>query len=257
MGDEGVPSVPLGDLRVSLVDPDEAVQTIIGWAEARTRPRLVVTPNLSMFDVAARSEEFRSVMQAADLSLADGWPVAVAAGRRVGRRLSRTPGSGLLIPLFEAAADRGVAVGLLGGRNPQAAADRCRADIPGLVVRVLDDHMHRSFDEEVLARMAKAAEEARAGLLVLAYGAPKQELLAWELSRRLSSGVLLCVGGGVDFISGDQRRAPGWMQRAGLEAFWRAFHDPRRIYPRYVRPLFFFFRALQRPHGGVVSDTSP
>jgi exopolysaccharide biosynthesis WecB/TagA/CpsF family protein len=69
----------------------------------------------------------------------------------------------------------------------------------------------------------------------LAVGSPQQELLAQQLKARGKvRGLALCVGASIDFLTGIEKRAPGWMQKAGFEWFYRLTQNPRRLWRRYL-----------------------
>jgi UDP-N-acetyl-D-mannosaminuronic acid transferase (WecB/TagA/CpsF family) len=70
---------------------------------------------------------------------------------------------------------------------------------------------------------------------LLAVGAPQQEILAERLQARgVARGLALCVGASIDFVTGTQRRAPPWMQRAGVEWLFRLSQNPARLATRYL-----------------------
>jgi UDP-N-acetyl-D-mannosaminuronic acid transferase (WecB/TagA/CpsF family) len=70
---------------------------------------------------------------------------------------------------------------------------------------------------------------------LLAVGAPQQEILAERLQARgVARGLALCVGAAIDFVTGTQRRAPPWMQNAGLEWLFRLGENPARMATRYL-----------------------
>jgi N-acetylglucosaminyldiphosphoundecaprenol N-acetyl-beta-D-mannosaminyltransferase len=76
--------------------------------------------------------------------------------------------------------------------------------------------------------------EARADLVLVALGSPKQELFIHQVAGRLRPSVLLGVGASLDFVAGAARRAPRWMSRVGLEWLFRLAQEPRRLGPRYL-----------------------
>jgi exopolysaccharide biosynthesis WecB/TagA/CpsF family protein len=76
----------------------------------------------------------------------------------------------------------------------------------------------------------------------LAIGSPQQEIIAQKLKDRgVARGLALCVGAAVDFLTGIEKRAPDWMQQAGLEWLYRLLQNPRRLAKRYLvrGPLIF------------------
>ncbi|HEU4820333.1 MAG TPA: WecB/TagA/CpsF family glycosyltransferase, partial [Qipengyuania sp.] len=78
-------------------------------------------------------------------------------------------------------------------------------------------------------------ERTQAQLVLFAIGAPQSEIVAHAIARRgRAGGVGLCIGASVEFLSGAKRRAPSWMQRAGLEWLFRLVSEPGRLWRRYL-----------------------
>jgi N-acetylglucosaminyldiphosphoundecaprenol N-acetyl-beta-D-mannosaminyltransferase len=75
---------------------------------------------------------------------------------------------------------------------------------------------------------------AKADLVLVALGAPKQELWIAEATPELRPAVLLGIGAAIDFIAGTAKRAPSWMSRSGLEWLYRLVQEPRRMWRRYL-----------------------
>jgi N-acetylglucosaminyldiphosphoundecaprenol N-acetyl-beta-D-mannosaminyltransferase len=71
-------------------------------------------------------------------------------------------------------------------------------------------------------------------VVLLALGAPKQELWAHEHREALAPAVLIGVGATLDFLAGEVRRAPPWVSEAGLEWLYRLAQEPRRMAGRYL-----------------------
>ena len=91
--------------------------------------------------------------------------------------------------------------------------------------------------------------KTQAPLIFLAVGMPQQEILACRIADRPQArGVGLCIGASIDFLTGKQRRAPVWVQKAGLEWLHRLLSDPRRLASRYLIecPRIFYLICLKR-----------
>jgi N-acetylglucosaminyldiphosphoundecaprenol N-acetyl-beta-D-mannosaminyltransferase len=196
----------------------------------------VFTPNVDHVVLADRDRSFRRAYRSASLSFADGTPV-LWASRLLGERLpAKLSGSDMVVPIAELAARRGWRVYLLGGAPGVAAeaADRLRA-LCGVNVVGVDDAVIRldgagADDAEVIARIRRARPE----LLLVALGAPKQELWIARTVPKLGATVAVGVGATLDFIAGRVRRAPAWMSAAGLEWLYRLAQEPRRRWRRYL-----------------------
>ena len=200
---------------------------------------LVATINPEFIMRARRDPEFRQVLEDASLCLPDGWGVTWAA-RRQGRPLrARVAGSDLIWPLAERAAREGWRLYLLGAGPgvAESAAGRLRERVPGLAIAGF--HAGVAGPEgDVESRRLIAA--ARADVVLVAYGAPRQELWIARNLPRLDVRVGIGVGGAFDFVSGRVPRAPGWMRRAGVEWLYRLARQPWRARRMAVLPLFAY-----------------
>jgi N-acetylglucosaminyldiphosphoundecaprenol N-acetyl-beta-D-mannosaminyltransferase len=245
----------VGYFDVSLITPRAACETVLRWAAAGQSTHLVVTPNLSMYSVWERHPDFRRACARASLVLADGWPLAIVGSIAARRVVPRVTGSDLLKNLIAGAAEGQVRIGIIGGQGPEEAIRRCRLAHPGVDMRVIDDDYHELLSESLAEHLAGRAQQEGVDVLVLAYGAPRQEIFGMRLAHHLPHGVILCLGGAVDFLSGHQRRAPAIVRRLCLEGIWRMALDPRRVLPRYFLPAGAFARSLvgQTRAGGLSS----
>lgn len=251
-------------LPIDPVTAEEALDAVSRAVRARreavpARPLALFSANVDMLVKASRDPGFARDLAAADLLLADGVPVLWMA-RGLGRRLpDRVAGSDLVPRLAGRAAAEGFSLFLLGGAPGVAeeAAARLRALHPGLAVagtlappRDFDD------DPEELARAVAAVAAAKADVVLVGLGAPRQERFVLGQRARLGCAALLAVGGTFDLVAGRLRRAPVPVQRAGLEWAWRMAQEPLRLGRRYlvedaaIVPLYA--RALWRRWAGGV-----
>lgn len=198
--------------------------------------RYVVTPNLHHLDLVRREPSLASVYSGAALSLADGWPVAWLASRVSTGRVERVAGSDLFNEVMRSAG-LGRPLAIVGGtqgaglrrllRDAESRGWRPFVE-PAPRAELTDDHSRR----KLAARVAKAAD---GGVVILGVGAPRQELLAPEISEFDGGGTILCLGMSINFGTGEVRRAPAMIQAARLEWAYRALQEPTRLGPRYVR----------------------
>lgn len=196
----------------------------------------LATINVDHLVKLRRSESFRVSYAAQDLICADGNPI-VWLSRLAGKPVDLVPGSDMVMPMAELAAECGRSVAMVGSSEAslEAAATQMMTAIPGLVV-ALRHAPAMGFDplgEE--ARRVLAEMAARdVGLCFVALGAPKQEAFA-ALGRELAPHVgFASIGAGLDFIAGHQNRAPAWVRALAMEWLWRALTSPRRMVPRYA-----------------------
>lgn len=243
--------VAVGAARIDVLAAACAVQVVLDLARDRSTTSLVVTPNIDHLVRLEKDRDFRRAYNQADLVLADGWPVALAARLRGGGSVPRIAGADLAPIVAAQALAAGLTVALVGGAPGSAmgAATRLRADPRALAGRVVVEPAPRSQLESShgLAELRANLREADAAVVLLGLGAPRQELLANDQLRDVGVGVILCVGAALDFMAGTKSRAPRWLQRLGLEWAHRAFSEPARLLPRYASAAPRFLLVVLGP----------
>ncbi|HLF83226.1 MAG TPA: WecB/TagA/CpsF family glycosyltransferase [Blastocatellia bacterium] len=244
-----VPPSLIAGIPVANLSEAEAVEVIDKMiSEGGSHYGAVV--NAAKLVAANRDEKLKRALLDADLVTADGMSV-VWASLLLGQELKeRVTGIDLFQRLVEHAAHRGIAVYFLGAREDsvrgvvQLFANRYPA------LRIAGFH-NGYFDSSESQSLSEAIRLSGAALLFVAMGSPKQE--HWIASNVALTGVgfALGVGGSFDHLSGLARRAPRWMQRAGLEWFHRLAQEPRRLWRRYLigNSAFIWLVIRQRLRG--------
>ena len=224
---------------------DEAVDRALALLEEEG-PHLVVTPNPEIVQRAEKDPEFAEILSKAHLVLPDGVGVIYAA-KILGRPLrARVPGIDFVSALLGRVAGTGKRLFLLGAAPGVAelAAANLRAAYPGLTVCGTHDGY---FKED--GPVADAIREARADLVFVCLGAPKQE--KWIAANGASAGARLYVGlgGSLDVFAGKVERAPESFQKLGLEWLYRLMKEPSRIGRMAKLPLFLVSAAGAKIRG--------
>ena len=227
-----------GDHTIRLNMPDmPALMAEVSRRFAKGQGFALATINLDHLVKLRSDPGFRAAYAAQDLVVADGNPI-VWLSRMAGREVTLLPGSDLVLPLARLAAQDGIAVALVGSTEPalQSAAEHLRAKVPGLTISaIIAPPMGFDPASDAAGAILKQVEDSGARLTFLALGAPKQELLAAR-GRQDTPGVgFASIGAGLDFLAGNQTRAPRWVRRIAMEWAWRMATAPRRLVPRYAR----------------------
>jgi exopolysaccharide biosynthesis WecB/TagA/CpsF family protein len=184
----------------------------------------------------------RRIFAEADMVLCDGTPL-VWASRFLGNRLpERVAGADLVPLLLQVAAEKSYRVFFLGAKPDVAeqAVSKIRQEHPSLVIAGHYSPPFKPLTETDNDEIKRRIREARPDLLFVAFGCPKAEKWIAAHYRDLGVPVVAGIGATIDFLAGRVRRAPHWMQLAGLEWIFRLAQEPRRLWRRYVTDLWVF-----------------
>lgn len=163
-----------------------------------------------------------------------------------GVRLPVIPGSDLTARIVARARQQRLTIALIGPTATACATLGRR--YPGLNVVFHTPPMGFVKSEHEVQRCVDFVVRTQAPLTFLAVGMPQQEILARHIAEHPQArGVGLCIGAAIDFLTGKQRRAPVWVQKAGLEWLYRLLSDPRRLASRYLIecPRIFYLLFLK------------
>lgn len=197
----------------------------------------VVTPNVDHLMRLQNDATFRDIYEKADLVVPDGVPL-LWASKVMGIPLKeRVNGTDLFVEMCEMAASKGYSIFLLGGNTGVAekASLILKEKYHGLVVAgYYCPEFGFESDLNECHRIQTLISSSQADILFVGLGAPKQE--RWIAQYGPGCKVKVAIGIGVSFslVAGDIRRAPYWMQKNGLEWFWRMLFEPQRLVKRYL-----------------------
>ncbi len=225
----------------------------IAWMVQRIRthaPAFIAFVNPDCLNIAYRNEPYRKVLASATRVLPDGIGINLGCRMLGVSLLANVNGTDLFPRLCEKAATEGLSLFLLGAKPGVAAAvaQNMQERFPSLSIAGVRDGYFSLQETELVV---DEINQSNADLLLVAFGAPKQELWLAEHRAKLKPGVCMGVGGLFDFYSGRMPRAPVWMREIGLEWTWRLMLEPGRMWRRYLigNPLFIYRVWLQKRTG--------
>ncbi len=216
---------------VDNLDMEESLAVVEGFIRSG-RPHQHVVVNVDKIVKASRDPGLRRIINDCDLINADGMPV-VWASRLLGKPLKeRVTGVDLFEALMARAAQKGWRVFLLGAREEvvSGVARLYPARYPGLTIAgYRNGYWSQAEEEEVVAQITAA----RPDILFVAISSPTKEAFLARYQAAMKVPFAMGVGGTFDVAVGHVKRAPVWMQKAGLEWFYRFLQEPRRMFRRY------------------------
>ena len=200
---------------------------------AAGRPAQHVAINAAKLVAMQRDPELREIVAACDLVSADGQAV-VWASRLLGDPLpARVAGIDLMHELLGLSERKGYRVFVLGAKKDvlEQAVANAREMYPGLQLAGARDGY---FDDDEAATVAEEIRAAAPDILFVAMPSPKKEYWLARYGKLIGVPFVMGVGGAVDVLAGQTRRAPRWLQRAGLEWLYRLLQEPRHMVGRYL-----------------------
>lgn len=204
---------------------------------------MIFTPNPEIIMIASEDEYFKEILNSADICTPDGIGVVYAAKILKNPVKERVPGFELSKSLLEYAAKTGDGVFFFGAKP--GVADKAKAKVekmyPGLKVAGTHDGYFKPEDE---AEIINQINESGAKILFVCLGAPKQEKWIYENRGKLKAGLCLGVGGTLDVLSGEAKRAPEIFLKLNLEWLYRIASNPSR-WGRFFALPGFMLRVIR------------
>jgi exopolysaccharide biosynthesis WecB/TagA/CpsF family protein len=203
----------------------------------------IVTPNVDHLVRLRREPGLRPLYEDAKLCLCDS-RVLRALARLSGINLPLVAGSDLSASLLKEVIKPGDRIAVVGAEP--AFLGRLREHYPGVDFAHHAPPMGLRSNAKARSKAAAFIASAKARFSFITVGSPQQEMIAHEAGALAgASGIALCIGAGLEFLTGDQKRAPRLMQRLGLEWAHRLVTNPRRLGRRYlvegpaIFPIYF------------------
>ncbi len=261
----------VGGIAFDNVTMADAVTRIGMMVQKADHPCMVCTGNLDHLVMLQQDAEFRAIYAESELVLADGMPVVWLSRLAHWRQAAvpalreRVAGSDLFWELGRASALMGLRLFFLGGAPGAAerAAEVMQQRYPGAEICGIYCPPFDTFETpEEQERIRVRIREAQPDILLVGFGAPKQEKWIAANRYRLGVPVSIGVGGSFDMAAGVFKRAPKWIQRLGMEWLYRMAQDPGRLGKRYLGrdlPYLFtlLFQTLRGNSGGKPATGHP
>lgn len=217
----------------------------------------VITPNVDQIVRIEWDDYFRKICESCELLLIDSQPllwVSKLYGHEFKEKIS---GSDLVPMLCKEAAKKGYSIFLLGAAPgvAQRAAENLVNENPRLkVAGTYSPPIGFEKDQQEIDKINEILLNSHADMLFVGMGVPKQDIFIYENMKKYQIPMSFSIGGTIDFIAGEQKRAPKWISDRGLEWFFRLVMNPNRLFKRYfiddakIFPLIFKYKPKKAKH---------
>ncbi len=208
-----------------------------------------LTLNLDHMVNRRLNARFRDIYSRATFVSADGQPV-VSLAKRIGAKIERTTGADMINPLCEAAAQMDISVYLFGSdiNTLKKATKKLRENHPYLKIAGIEaPQFGFDPDGELADECAERIDISGASLCFVALPSVKAAFFIDRFTKSHPHIGFLGIGAALDFIACTQSRAPEWMQKTGLEWFWRLSTNPHGLFRRYMACGILYIKLRLKP----------
>ncbi len=237
-------------VEVSAINLSQALAVIDGWIENRQSNYVCVTPAHGIME-CQRDPTLRGIFNRSGLTTPDGMSVVWLLKLRGHRHVDRVYGPDLLEAVCELSLSRGWRHYFYGGAPEvvEMLVSRLQARFPGLGVVGSYSPPFRPLTDEEDQAIIQEINAVDPDIVWVGISTPKQERWMAAHLDQLSAPVLIGVGAAFDFLSGKKSQAPRWIQRSGLEWFYRLVSEPRRLWRRYAEYPYFVWLVIAQSFG--------
>lgn len=212
---------------------EHQMQKILGYAETKASTYVCVA-NVHMLVEAYHNPVFASVVDKADIAVADGMPIAKSFDYLYSIQQERIAGVEIIQHLLEESSQKNIKIGFYGGTQEiqnitQAFVENSYPNIQAYY----KPHPFRELSKEEEDLLTKEFNEFGVQILFVATGCPRQE--NWMASKKGEiNACMIGIGGALSVVTGMKKNAPEWMRRNSLEWLYRLALEPKRLFKRYA-----------------------
>jgi N-acetylglucosaminyldiphosphoundecaprenol N-acetyl-beta-D-mannosaminyltransferase len=241
-------------IQISSISMSNLLDDFAGLIRSSSKASVCITPVNSIL-AARKNAQVLAIYNNANYTLCDGVPV-LWASRFLGTPIEqRITGLDLLPALLEFCATNNFSLFFLGASPGVGDALKAKAEQlhPSINIKgVYCPSFAAKFEKEENDKMMAAINAVKPDIVLVSLTAPKQDIWISENLEYLDTKIAIGIGGAFEVTAGLINRAPVWMQKAGLEWFYRFTQEPKRMFKRYFieAPVFIPLVILQKLRGG-------
>ncbi|MFZ5878377.1 MAG: WecB/TagA/CpsF family glycosyltransferase [Chloroflexota bacterium] len=243
-------------LGVGVVNINQVIEIMARWIEEKKPQYICVTPAHSIMD-CYREPHLYSLFNASGLTVPDGMSLVWLLKLRGYGRVGRVAGSDLMDAVMRYSVSQGWKHYFYGGAPGvyQKLSANLQAKYPGVKIVGGYSPPFRPLTDEEDREIVEKINATAPDIVWIGISSPRQEGWMAGHKGKINGAVLVGVGAAFDFLSGQKKRAPRWMQRLGFEWLHRLISEPRRLWRRYSQyPLFALLAFAEMLGIKVVSE---
>ena len=228
---------------LSPINMNLAIEAVAHALDVKEKGYITIT-GVHGVSEAQSDPQFRRILNGSFLCTPDGMPMVWVGWLAGHKNMDRVYGPDLMLAVLEFSEKRGYRHFFYGGANGTAEVLRQKllARFPKLQVVGTYEPPFRPLNDQEQEKLKQMVDASRPDIIWVGLSTPKQEKFMAEYLPKLNTTLMFGVGAAFDFHAGKVKQAPRWMQRSGLEWFFRLCSEPRRLWRRYLKnnPLFLW-----------------
>lgn len=235
-------------VKISAVNMGLAVERIDSWISSRQCSYVCITGVHGVME-SQRDEDLKRIHNSAGMVTPDGMPMVWINRLSGNSHVQRVYGPDLMLEVCKDGLEKGYKHFFYGGGNGVAEdlVEKLKQKFPDIQIAGTNTPPFRTLSGAEDQEIVELINASGADIVWVGLSTPKQERWMADHVDRLTAPVMIGVGAAFDFHAGLKSQAPRWMQRSGLEWFYRLCSEPKRLWKRYLvnNPLFCFYFLLQ------------
>ncbi|MCF7916923.1 MAG: WecB/TagA/CpsF family glycosyltransferase [Candidatus Omnitrophica bacterium] len=235
----------IGGVRIDSTSYKDAISKILDLTQEEKGANIIIANAHLVYE--ARKNKLKDIINSAELVTPDGLPLLWAQKLSEMKKGKKVSGPDLFPLLCKEAEKKKIPVGFYGAKEDilDKLIKKIKREFPNLDLRYSYSPPFRPLTDAEDQKVIRDINRSGAKILFVGLGCPKQEIWAGMHKHKINA-VMVTVGAAFDFIAGSKKRAPKWMQKAGLEWLYRLITEPRRLWRRYLVGNSYFMYLLSK-----------
>ena len=219
---------------ISIVDLDSAIEFVVNNLK-QIKGNYICASNAHTCVMAHDNKDYLKVQSESIMSLPDGKPLANVGKKKGYKVMEKTTGTHFMQAIFNNEKLKNCKHYFYGNteENINLMIEKIKKNYPDLKICGYEPSIFRELTDEEVKELADRINNSEADFVWIGIGAPRQEILMNRMKGTTNS-VMTGVGGAFNILAGLVNDAPMWMQKKGLEWFYRLLKDPKRLFKRYL-----------------------
>jgi len=231
-------------VKISALNLEDMINAVEDTISADKKNYVCVCPVSTIMACQNSAEAFKSV-NSAKVTVPDGMPIAWIGKAKGYKNLKRIPGTELMRAACKLSESKGYRNYFYGSTKKTLSnlEEKVMKKFPRLNIVGTHSPPFRDLSLKESDKIIDMINEAKPDILWVGLGSPKQDIWMHRNRKKLDAPLLIGVGAAFDFLAETKKRAPGFMQRLGLEWLYRFILEPGRLWKRYLvyNVVFVYF----------------